>query len=112
MVSTDDTTYAWGLENGWGYDIYFFADGTGIEWWNSPDTGWHEVTNFTWSVHNGQITMIYIGIDIDVIDHYLGSEAGDLMEHAIGVPIVGTYSVDGNVLTMVIGGVTYIYHRN
>ena len=112
MVSTDDPTHAWGLENGWGYDIYFLENGTGIEWWNSPDTGWHEVTNFTWSVNNGQITMIYTGIDIDVIDHYLGSEVGDLMEHAIGIPIVGTYSVGGNALTMVVAGVTYVYHRN
>ena len=112
MSSTGDPTQLWGLENGWEYDIYFLSDGTGIEWWNSPETGWHEVTNFTWSASGGQITLTYTGIDVDIIDHYLGEEVGDLMEYTIGFPIVGTYSLTGNTLTFVLGGVTYVYQRN
>ena len=112
MTSTDDPVQVLGLQHGWDYDMYFFDDGTGIEWWFSPDTGWHEVSNFTWSASSGRITLTYSAMDFDVIEHYLGTEAADLMAYAIGVPITGTYSIAGNMLTLSIGGLTYVYQKN
>lgn len=100
-------------QHGWLYDEYFLADGTGISWWGSPATGWHEVMHWTWSASNGQITTTLTAINDDVIFHYLGLEGLMSYEIAIGTTQVSMYSVVGNTLTIIYDdGTTFTYQRN
>ena len=113
MISSDDEIYTLGLATGWGYDIYIFEGGTGIEWWFSPYTlSWHQVFNFGWTANDGNFVIIYISINEDVIAHYLGNLFVDLLQDVIGVPFMGTYSVTDDTFVLELDGVRNVFQRN
>ena len=113
LISTDDPISGSGLTTGWGYDTYFFEDGTGIEWWFSPYSGWQEVMHFEWSSNgNGELTKTYMLADFDVIIHYLGMEFAEAVDSIMGTPFVYSYSVANNNLTIGMDGVTSTSRRN
>ena len=112
MTSTDSPIQILGLENGWGYEIVLLEDGIGAEWWFSPETGWHEIFHFVWSAEDGQVTITHTSLNSEVVAHYLGDEAVEMTYSVIGIPIVGEYYITGDMITLMLGELTFVYRKN
>ena len=113
LISTDDPIQDWGLHNDWEYDTILNSDGTGVEWWHSPGSGWHILSMFNWSTSNGNLTMTIIDFNADVVLRYLGQDYVDAFNAMIGVPSIAGYSIsgDGNTLTLTSHGISSMYTR-
>lgn len=103
--------YITSMQQGWEYAIYFLEDGSGIDWWYSPTTGWHQSYHFTWIASSGQLTITLTWVNEEVVEHYMGSEDADALVRAIGQPVVYSYNIEGDILEMTIYGITAIYER-
>ena len=115
MTSTNESLYDSGLSTGWGYDMYFFEDGTGIEWWFSAYSGWQEVFHFSWESNgNGEVVIAYTDANLDVLVHYVDLDfaAGisDILN--MNIPFVYTYSITSNSLTLTFDDITSTFARN
>ena len=111
MVASGDPMSAWGLDNGWVYEIDFFADGTSIEWWTSPDTGRHEMSRSTWSASREMLIMTTTWANHEALTNYLGDEFADLIVGMTGIPFASEFSVANDTLTIDFGGITSTYQR-
>jgi len=113
MTSSTAPFYSTGLENDWGYDLYFFDDGTGIEWWFSPESGWHDIFFFTWFARDGEFSITYLDFNYPVVAHYLGDSAVDELIDVLLIPSFGEYTINDDVAELYFYEVfTHIMHRN
>jgi len=113
MTSSTAPFYSIGLENDWGYDLYFFDDGTGIEWWFSPESGWHDIFFFTWFARDGEFSITYLDLNDSVVAHYLGDSAVDELLDILLIPSFGEYTINGDVAELYFYNVfTHTMHRN
>ena len=112
LSSTNMESYSEGLQSGWTYDICFFADGTGVEWWGSPDIGRHEAYCFTWSVSDGHVAIVMTAVNQEAYTQFADSGWNDIAVAHIEVPSNMTYSIFGNTLTLSDLSTTLMYQRN
>ena len=113
VITSTDSIFDYGLSTGWGYDMYFYEDGTGIEWWFSPYSGWHEVFNFTWESNgNGELILVHTAANFDVIDYYTSPGFAQLVVNILEESLVYTYSVTDNALTIYFRNVYATFNRN
>jgi len=111
MTVAPEEPYISGMAHGWMYDMYFFADGTGIEWWFEPDAGWHEAYHFTWTVSEDQVTTTITWANEALFEEFLGLGA-EVVDLIINTSVTSTFSVAGDTLTISAYGMTATYQRN
>ena len=112
MVASGDPVTAWGLEEGWGYKMHFYDDGTSVELWYSPDSGLHEIARSTWTVSGDLLIMTILEVNLEVFTNYYGDEHAEAMEEMLGIPFLQTFSVEGDNLTLIMGGIVSFYQRS
>jgi len=111
MTVAPEEPYISGMAQGWMYDMYFFADGTGIEWWFEPDAGWHEAYHFTWTASGDQVTTTITWVNEALFEEFLGLGA-EVIDLILNTSVTSTFSVAGDTLTISSYGITATYQRN
>ena len=107
MTVAPEEPYISGMAHGWMYDMFFFADGTGIEWWFEPDAGWHEAYHFTWTLlGEDQVTITITWANEALFEEFLGLGA-EVIDSIINTSVVSIFSVAGDTLTFYGLGATY-----
>ena len=114
LVSTDEPIQGWGLENGWDYDFVFRPDGVLEEWWNSPDSGWNLIAEYSWSEGGGSVLLTLAEINEAALARYLGADSVGLYRSLLGMPFPMAYRLDsGNgLLVLELEGFAFTYRRS
>ena len=115
LVSTDDPEAIQDMEDGWEFKTLFNADGTAVEMWYIPDTGWHEVVRYTWTTSGELLIYTLVEFDFDIISEHYEEEFAEALQDFLGMVMLAySFSIENGDLTTVDveSGTFYISRRN